>query len=73
MDSLGLTVQPDKSVLEPTQQIIFLAFLLCSVTMMVRLPPERCQEIINLCSNIIKEKRVTIRKFSKVTGNLVAT
>lgn len=73
MDSLGLTVQPEKSVLEPTQQIIFLGFLLCSVTMTVRLPPERCQEIINFCNKIIKEKRVTIRKFSKLIGKLVAT
>ena len=28
MDSLGLTVQPEKSVFKPTQQIIFLGFLL---------------------------------------------
>ena len=46
MDSLGLTVQPEKSVLVPTQQIVFLGFLLCSVTMTVRLTPERSQEII---------------------------
>ena len=72
MDSLGLTVHPEKSVLEPTQQIIFLGFLLCSVTMTVRLPPERCLEIIHLCNNTIKEKRVTIRKFSKLIGKLVA-
>ena len=73
MDSLGLTVQPEKSVFEPTQQIIFLGFLLCSITMTVRLPPDRCQEIINLCQTIIKEKRITIRKFSKLIGKLVAT
>lgn len=73
MDSLGLKLQPEKSVLEPTQQIIFLGFLLCSVTMTVRLPPERCLEIISLCNNTIKEKRVTIRKFSKLIGKLVAT
>ena len=36
MDSLELTVQPEKSVFVPKQQIIFLGFLLCSVTMTVR-------------------------------------
>ena len=52
MDSLGLTVQPEKSVFEPTQQIIFLGVLLCSVTMTVRLPPERRLEIIHLCHEL---------------------
>ena len=73
MDSLGLTVQPHKSVFEPMQQIIFLGFLLCSVTMTVRLPPERRQEIIKLCSNILLRRRITIRNFSKLIGKLVAT
>ena len=31
----------------------FLGFLLCSVTMTVQLPPERWQEIIKLCINIL--------------------
>ena len=73
MDSLGLTVQPEKSILEPTQQIIFLGFLLCSVTMTVRLPPDRQQEIIELCNHILQKRRVTIRKFSQLIGKLVAT
>ena len=73
MDSLGLTVQLKKSVIEPTQQIVFLGFLLCSVTMSIRLPPERCKAIIDLCQEILHEKRVTIRKFAKLIGKLVAT
>ena len=48
-------------------------FLLCSVTMTVRLPPERRQEIIKLCSNILLRRRITIRNFSKLIGKLVAT
>ena len=73
MDSLGLTVQPQKSVFEPRQQIIFLGFLLCSVTITVRLPPERRQEIIRFCSQMLLKNRVTIRKFSQLIGKLVAT
>ena len=73
MDSLGLTVKPEKSVFEPTQQIIFLGFILCSVTMTVRLPPERRQEIVDLCKNLLQLKRVEIRKFSQLIGKLVAT
>ena len=52
MDSLGLTVHPEKSVLVPTQQIIFLGFLLCSITMTIRLTPDRCQAVIECCKGV---------------------
>ena len=55
MDSLGQTVQLGKSVLQPIQQIVFLGFLLCSVTMSVRLPAERCKAIIELCQEILNK------------------
>ena len=73
MDSLGLTVHPEKSVLVPTQQIVFLGFLLCSITMTIRLTPDRCQAVIECCKDIMAQKRVTIRKFSQLIGSLVAT
>lgn len=49
MDSLGLTVHPQKSVLSPRQQIVFLGFVLCSLTMKIRLTDDRCQDIIAAC------------------------
>ena len=70
MDSLGLTVHPGKSVLVPTQQIIFLGFLLCSVTMTVRLVPAKCQEIIDMCKNLLRQQRVEIRQFSKLINSV---
>ena len=73
MDSLGLTVNLGKSVIQPTQQIVFLGFLLCSVTMSVRLPSDRCRAVIELCQEVLRQKRVTIRKFAKLIGKLVAT
>ena len=73
MDSLGLTVKLGKSVLKPTQQIAFLGFLLCSITMSVRLPPERCKAVTDLCQEVLTQKRVTIRKFAKLIRKLVAT
>ena len=72
MDSLGLIVQLGKSVLQPTQQAVFLGFFLCSVTMSVRLPAERYKAIIELCQEILNQKRVTIGKFAKLIGKLVA-
>jgi hypothetical protein len=72
MDSLGLTVNTEKSVLRPSQQIVFLGFLLCSITMTVRLVPEKCREITQLCNKILLSKRITIRKFLQLIGKLVA-
>lgn len=72
IDSLGLTVNPNKSVLIPCQQIVFLGFILCSVTMLIRLTPERCQDIVELCKSVLIQKRIIIRLFSKLIGKLVA-
>ena len=73
MDDLGLTVHTEKSVLKPCRQIVFLGFVLCSVTMTVRLTDKRCQNIISLCIQLKNDKRTTIRFFSKVIGKLVAS
>lgn len=73
IDSLGLTVHPEKSILIPTKQIVFLGFLLCSVTMTVRLTPEKTIEIVEFCKIIIEKRRVTMREFAKLIGKLVAT
>ena len=73
IDSQGLTVQPHILVFEPIQKNIFLEFLLCSLTMTVQLLPERQQEIIKLCTNILLKRSMTIRNFSKLIGRLVAT
>ena len=62
MDSLGLTVQQPKSVFEPTQQIIPIGFLLCSVTMTARMPPERVQEIITFCTYVLLKRKVYNQK-----------
>lgn len=73
MDSLGLTVHPEKSVFSPCKQIIFLGFLLCSETMTVRLTKERSQELIGLCKDMFHCRgKVAIRKLAKLIGKMVA-
>lgn len=73
LDSLGLTVNPKKSVLIPTQQITFVGFVLCSRTMTIKLTTERIINIKNLCAEIKIKKFITIRKFSRLVGMLVAS
>ena len=72
MDSLGLTVHPNKSVLIPCQQIIFLGFILCSITMTIKPTIEKCKKVIELGQLVLSQKRVTIRVFAKLIGKLVA-
>ena len=71
-DDLGFTVHKSKSVVVPTQQIVFVGFLLCSVSMTVKLPPEKCQGLIELCKEILGAKTITIRKFAQLIGKCVA-
>ena len=72
MDTLGLTVHIEKSVLVPTKQIVFLGFLLCSETMTVRLPLERANELRQYCIKIKDKPKCKIREFAKMIGMMVA-
>ena len=73
LDSLGFTVHDKKSILIPTQEIVFVGFVLNSKEMTIRLPDEKNGKIIQLCHDIIGRPQVTIREFSKLIGKLVAT
>ncbi|MES9883957.1 MAG: reverse transcriptase domain-containing protein, partial [Sedimenticola sp.] len=53
MDSLGLTINLRKSVLQPHKQVTFLGFILCSETMTVRLTDNRRDELILLCTKML--------------------
>ena len=73
LDKLGFTIHPSKSVLEPSQQISFLGFLIDSVKMTVKLLPEKAEEIEHLCFNLQKKHEIKIRDLAKVIGKLVAS
>ena len=71
-DDLGFTVHKAKSVVIPTQTIVFVGFVICSVTMTVRLPPEKCDDLIHLCKEILAARKITIRKFAQLIGKCVS-
>ena len=58
---LGFTIHPEKLVLVPTQQIIFLGFVIDSVKMRISLTEDRKQSIYTLCQNIFSNYQATIR------------
>ena len=72
MGNLGLTLDQKKSVLVPCKKIVFLGFVLCSESMTVRITPEKCHDIINLCKSFLNTQRTTIRNFAKLIGKLNA-
>lgn len=72
VDSLGLTLHPDKSVLVPTQEITFLGFVLNSLTMTVSLPSEKKVNIVQMCASLKRKQIVVIRDLAILVGKLVA-
>jgi len=73
VDEVGLTVHPIKSQFEPTQCIEFVGFLIDSVSMTVRLTDRKIQELIILCTQMLKSPCIKIRDFAKLIGKFVAS
>ena len=73
LDKLGFTIHPEKSVLTPTQKIVFLGFILDSVKMQVSLTPERAQKLIAACRDLLNTEYNIIRNVAKVLGLMTAS
>ncbi|MCP3932072.1 MAG: hypothetical protein GY705_23615, partial [Bacteroidetes bacterium] len=69
----GFVTHPIKSVLEPTQEIIYLGFHLNSVNMTVRLTAKKAGKIKDACAKILQLENCTIQFLAKVVGMLVAS
>ena len=50
---LGFTIHPEKSVLAPAQQTMFLGFVIISLKMTINLTEERAKSIYTLSQNIL--------------------
>ena len=73
LESLGFVIHPDKSIFIPTQEIIFLGFIINTRDMTVRLTVEKKEKIIGLGIGLLKTKNFTIRMISSFIGNLTAS
>jgi hypothetical protein len=73
---LGFLLHPKKSVLEPTQQILYLGFIIDSTTMMLRMTDEKfekMQDFVKSCSlSIHSEEPRTIRSLAKAIGFIIS-
>ena len=70
---VGFITHPDKSVLIPTQKLVFLGFILDSLLMLVRLTPEKATKVKNICFKLISTQFPSLQEIAEVIGILVST
>ena len=70
--SLGFTIHKEKSVLEPTQCIEFLGFIINSADMTVKINPKKSQIIIEKIKNFLDHKKPTTRQLASVIGSCIS-
>ena len=68
-EKLGFLPHPEKSIFEPTQKIIFLGFVINSVTMTISLTPEKALKICTACKKLSAKSECSIFFFSGVTSD----
>ena len=73
LQDLGFLVNMNKSVLTPTQRIIFLGFLIDSVNMTISLPEEKQLAIIQKANSLLGQNLVSIRNLCQFVGMCSAT
>ena len=73
IDSLGLVVHPEKSVFKPSHQLEFLGFILNSLSMTIRLTPEKASGLQKACQVLLTNPSLTIRDLATVVGKIVSS
>ena len=64
---------PEKSVLLPTQVIVFLGFILNSITMTVSLTPEKAEKLKLAVTRLLSCGMPLIREVAQVIGLIIST
>lgn len=71
-DELGFTVHPSKSVLKPTQEIVYLGFIINSKEMTLRLTEKRIKTFLECCEKVSSNRFNTIRHIARLIGLMVS-
>ena len=69
---LGFLTHPDKSVTTPSQILVFLGFILNSLTMTVSPTPQKVEKTISVCSCLLDNTNPTITQVAEVIGVIVS-
>lgn len=72
---LGFLVHPEKSTFIPSQEIVILGFVLNSITMTVKLTPEKVAALKSDCDNFLRKcpGNMLIREVAQIIGKLVSS
>ena len=70
---LDFIIHPVKSVLRPVQTLVFLGFVLNSVSMTVCLPTEKIFRIKERCCRLVCSATMSIQELAEVIGLLVSS
>jgi hypothetical protein len=70
---LGFMINWAKSVLIPTQEIMFLGFSVNSIRMMLALPEEKIKTIQAQCQEMLSAGETTVRTLAQLVGKLTAS
>ncbi|CAB4030534.1 Transposon Tf2-6 poly [Paramuricea clavata] len=73
LDNLGFVPHPKKSVFIPTQILVFLGFLLNSITMTVSLTPEKARKLKAAVNHLLLRQRPCIREVAQVVGLIISS
>lgn len=72
LESLGYTINREKSVFVPTQRIVFFGFIIDSVLFKVFLPDDKVEKIIRLAKNLSSRKFVIVRDLASFIGLIIS-
>ena len=73
LEQAGFVIHMVKSVFHPTQQLVFLGFILDSLLMVVRLTPEKAQKLREACLKLYAKDMCTIQTAAELVGLMVAS
>ena len=69
----GFVVHPEKSVFKPTQELVYLGFILNSTSMTVTLTTDKAYRLKSCCQNILDKRCVSIRTIAECVGLMVSS
>ena len=71
-DECGFIVNVEKSQLVPVNEILYLGFIINSITMRLQLPVVKLEKIVSACKALLAKHQPSVGDVAKVTGLLVS-
>ena len=71
--TLGFVINTEKSVLTPSQAIVFLGFIISSKNMTLSLTDERKNKIKTILTDCLGKCKISLRELARILGNIFAS